>query len=238
MKTEKIKEMLSELKKEKKQSGYDKKTEAKFRIKRNYLIAGLLLLVLVGSSFYWKYSKNLSGQKQVEPSDIIEQYRRQLGDLKEKAKSNNVADLQNYAVALYATGNLDEAEEAYKEQLVIDGSNWVARNNLANVLRDEKKFDEAISYYEQAIKLSPKSINTYINLGSVYQYSLNDVDKALDVYIRGIKANPESADLPVIAALAYEQAGNNEKARENFKKALEIQENNQAAKAGLERIGD
>ena len=236
MKNKKIKEVLTEIKKENKPE--KKESKARFKIKRSHAVFGLLLLVLFGGGAYWKYQKNLSLKKQVQPTDIVEQYRSQLKDLKEKSKSNNATDLQNYAVALYVTGNLNEAEGTYKKQLSVDEDNWVAKNNLANVLRDEKKFDEAIDYYEQAIKLSPKSVNTYINLGSIYQYSLNDMDKALEVYMRGIKANPESADLPVVAALAHEQSGNKEKARENFEKALEIQENNQAAKAGLERIGN
>jgi tetratricopeptide (TPR) repeat protein len=234
MKNEKIKEVLSEVVSE--NESEKKVNKTKFKIERSQVIAGLILLILLGG--VWRYQKNLSLKNQTQPTDIVEQYRSQLKDLKEKAKSNNATDLQNYAVALYVTGDLNEAEGAYKKQLAVDENNWVAKNNLANVLRDEKKFDEAIDYYEQAIKLFPKSVNTYINLGSIYQYSLNDTDKALDVYARGMKANPESADLPVVAALAYDQSGNKEKAKENFKKALEIQENNQAAKDGLERLGN
>lgn len=171
-----------------------------------------------------------------KPVQLVDQYRKQLKELESKAKSGSANDLQNYGIALYATGDLAKAEEIYRKQLSVDGENAVAHNNLANTLRDEKKFEEAAAAYERAIKFSPQAANPYMNLASLYQYSLKDIDKAIKVYERGMESNPKVVDFPNLIGLAYEQKEDSKKAEEFFKKALVIQSDNQTAKAGLERL--
>lgn len=193
-------------------------------------------IVVVGSLTLFFISKYKNKSIETEPVGLIDQYRKDLSELKKKAESGNVNDLQQYGIALYATGDLAKAEEVYKKQAAQDDKNPMVHNNLANALRDQKKFDEAIKEYEKAIELNPQSANTYLNLASVYQYSLNDFDKAMEVYQKAIQSNSKNVDFINMAALAYEQHGDNDKAKEYFQKVLEIESENQAAKAGLERL--
>lgn len=227
---DKMKESRAEFEKNRRESIFSNK-------KRLIVIVAVVLIAALGIGIYKKIQKNkLAKQTQSAPVELADQYRKQLPELKNKANNNTTNDLQNYAVALYATGNLAEAEQVYQKQLGVDNNNSVAHNNLANVLRDEKKFDQASQHYEQALKLSPKYINTYINLGSLYRYSINDMSKAIDTYKRGIETNPESADLNILLGLAYEQSGEKDNAQKSFEKALQLQGESQAAKAGLERL--
>ncbi|KKR11934.1 MAG: Tetratricopeptide repeat domain protein [Candidatus Wolfebacteria bacterium GW2011_GWC2_39_22] len=205
--------------------------------KRQLIILILsLTIVLAGITLFAGRYEKKSNDTEQKPLTLIEQYRNQLPGLEIKAKSGNASDLQQYGIALYATGDLLKAEDVYKKQVTVDNGSLMAHNNLANILRDEKKYEEAISEYEKAIKISPKAINSYVNLASLYQYSLKNMDKAIEVYDRAIEDNPESIDFPNLAALAYEQIGDIENSQLYFKKTLTLQENNQTAKAGLERL--
>lgn len=199
------------------------------------IIGAIVVVVLVAFAFVIIRGKQSKTVEQ-KPLTLIEQYKMQLPELEERAKGGNANDLQAYGVALYATGNLSEAEQAYKKQIQADGGSFMSHNNLANILRDEKKFEEAVAEYEKAISLSPNSANSYINLASLYQYSLNDFDKAIEIYDRAINSNPNIADFPNLAGLAYEQKGDIENAEKYFQKAIALQEDNQTAKAALERL--
>lgn len=183
--------------------------------------------------FVYKHKDKVA---QKEPSGLIDQYRKQLPELKKKSENGSASDLQQYGIALYATGDFAKAEEVYKKQAQQDEKNPMVHNNLANALRDQKKFEEAIAEYQKAIELNPKSTNTYLNLASVYQYSLNDFDKAMEVYKKAIESDSQNVDFLNMAALAWEQHGDTEKAKEYFQKVLQIQDSNQAAKAGMQRI--
>ena len=205
----------------------------------NKLSLILLIVVLTGGLYYWRIEKqptssNINVENQAE--EVIRQYQSQLPDLKNKAESNTSSDLQNYGVALYATRNLDKAEEVYKKQVTVDPDNSVAHNNLGNTLRDLKKFDGSVQEYEEAIRLAPHTISAYANLGSVYQYQQASIDKAIDVYKRGIEANPESVDMYILLALAYEQKQDNTNALKTYDQILKLQSDNQAAKAGIQRL--
>ncbi len=168
---------------------------------------------------------------------ILNQYKNNLPELKKKAEnSTNANDLQNYAVAQYATGDLAGAEKTYRDQIKIDSKNAVVHNNLANALRDQGNFEEAAKEYQEAIKLNPTSATSYINLANMYQYSLNKADEAISVYKDAISQISDSADLYVLLANTYAQKGDKNSAEKYFQKALEIQPDSQAAKAGLERL--
>lgn len=194
------------------------------------------LIIVVGIGLYLKKDKDAANETP-KPSDIISQYQEQLPQLKEKAGNGSSVDLQNYAIAQYATGDVAGAEQTYRKQIEKGGENAMVHNNLANSLRDQKKYDEAVEEYKKAISQSPQTLTYYANLGGLYQYNLKDADRAVEIYLQGIEKNPDYVDLYVLVALVYEQKDDNEKAAEYFEKALELQESNGAAKAGLERMG-
>ncbi|KKP95577.1 MAG: hypothetical protein US25_C0063G0004 [Candidatus Moranbacteria bacterium GW2011_GWE1_36_7] len=219
------------------QSIEEKQAQKKVGIKKYLIIGGVLVIVIVAGIFVWKkQSAEKSSSKEV-PADLIGQYKQDLNDLQKKAEtSGSKEDLQAYAIAQYATGNAMGAIETYTEQIKKDPNSIVAHGGLANALRDQKNFDGAIEQYKKVIEISPTDISAYVNLASVYQYQLKQTDKAIEIYKQAIEKNPKSADLYVLIGLAYEQSSDNGSARTNYEKALEIDENNVAAKAGLERL--
>ncbi len=69
---------------------------------------------------------------------------------------------------LHLAGNLPSAENLYRQALELDGSSAVAHNNLAFLLMQGQRFDEAEKEYLRAIELSPSYATAYTNLGQAY----------------------------------------------------------------------
>lgn len=229
------------LKKEKNETGgIDSVVKNKF-LKNKFVKMVVLLLIIAGIAvavfFAWPKIASKLNKPKPAPSNLIDQYNQDLKDLKNKAnKSGSAEDLQAYGIAQYATGDQVGAIETYTKQIAKDDKNIIAHSGLANALRDQKKFDQAILEYKKVIELAPTDISAYVNLASMYQYQLNQKDKAIETYNQGIEKNPKSTDLLILEALAYEQNSDTANAKKTYEKVLATDENNAAAKAALERL--
>src|SRR6516165_8007009 len=74
---------------------------------------------------------------------------------------------------------LDEAQvNALKSVAEREPSNAKPRIDLANLYFDAERYDDAITWYEAAIKLAPRDVNLSTDLGVCYYYT-NQPDKAL-----------------------------------------------------------
>ena len=167
----------------------------------------------------------------------VENYKKQLPVLAqtvEKNISDPVAH-KNYAVALYATGDVQKAYDQYQAAIKLNGSDPILYNNLGNVARDLSKFDEAITAYQKAISLNSKTINSYVNLANLYIFTLNKVDLGIEVYTNALVKNPGNVDLQVQLAIAYEQQSNFKEALTIYNSILKEHPGNAAAVAGLAR---
>ena len=212
--------------------------------KKGIIFGSIMVLVLIG--FF--LGKNSIVQKSKHGADqpdnqvvsssaaLVEKYKKELPDLKKKADSGNQDDLQNYGMAQSETGDLVGAEATYRKQVDLESGSVTAHNNLANALRYQGKFDDAISEYREVIKMAPHSISSYSNLANLYQYFLGKNEEAIDVYKEAIAQNKDSAEAYVLLANVYESSGDNNSAKEYFQKAHDIQPENSAAVDGLERL--
>src|SRR4051812_18771034 len=77
---------------------------------------------------------------------------------------------------------LDETQvQALKTVAEREASNATPRVQLGNLYFDAEKYDEAIKWYADALKLAPKDVNVSTDLGVAYYYS-NQPDKALQQF--------------------------------------------------------
>ena len=75
---------------------------------------------------------------------------------------------------------LDETQvNALKTVAEKEPANATPRVQLGNLYFDAEKYDDAIKWYGDALKLAPKDVNVSTDLGVSYYYS-NQPDKALD----------------------------------------------------------
>jgi tetratricopeptide (TPR) repeat protein len=88
---------------------------------------------------------------------------------------------------------LDETKvTALKAVAEREATNPKPRVELANLYFDAEKFDDAIKWYEAALKLNPNDVNVSTDLGVSYYYT-NNPDKALAQLDRSLKIDPKHA---------------------------------------------
>src|SRR5262245_27335425 len=88
---------------------------------------------------------------------------------------------------------LDEAKvKAFRAVAEKDPANAESRIQLGNLYFDAERFDQAIEWYGQALKLAPKNVDVSTDLGVSYYYS-NQPDKALAQFDQSLKIDPRHA---------------------------------------------
>ena len=88
---------------------------------------------------------------------------------------------------------LDETQvQALKTVADKEPANASPRAQLGNLYFDAERYDDAIKWYGDALKLSPKDVNVSTDLGVSYYYS-NQPDKALAQFDTSLKLDPKHA---------------------------------------------
>jgi tetratricopeptide (TPR) repeat protein len=113
------------------------------------------------------------------------------------------------------------------------------RIDLGNLYFDAERYDDAIKWYEQAVKLSPKDENLSTDLGVCYYYT-NQPDKALARFDESLKINPKHVktllNVGIVRAFGKQDLAGATKA---WEQVLAIDPNGsegQAAKRALETL--
>jgi tetratricopeptide (TPR) repeat protein len=211
----------------------------KFHIKENLPFFVIILISVVLLVSYFVFFSNAEEGDDEDTKTAIEKYEDELPSLKRSAKNNpdDAQSQRDYAVALYATGNLEDAKEYYEKELTLNEKDAVLRNNLGNVYRDLEEYDSAVDSYKKAIELDPKLVNPYYNLCNLLVYTLDRAEEALEIYTAGIESIPEKEeDFLNSIGLVYEYLKDTSNAISTYEKVLEINPENTNALAGLDRL--
>ena len=151
------------------------------------------------------------------------------------------------APAEQSAGNTAPAARPLDEARVQQLSAAVAKNpsdasatvQLANTYFDAEKYDDAIKWYEQALKLDPRNADASTDLGVSYYYTKRP-DHALDQFERSLKINPNHTktllNKGIVLAFGKQDLDG---AAAAWKKVVEIAPDSregQAAQRGLEGI--
>ncbi len=88
---------------------------------------------------------------------------------------------------------LDEAQvKALTSVAEREPTNPKPRVDLANLYFDAERYDDAIKWYAEAVRLSPNDVNVSTDLGVAYYYT-NQPDKALAQFDHSLKLDPKHA---------------------------------------------
>ena len=88
---------------------------------------------------------------------------------------------------------LDQAQvKAFSSVAEREPTNAVPRVQLGNLFFDAERYDEAIKWYSDALRLSPNEVDVSTDLGVSYYYT-NQPDRALEQFDRSLKINPRHA---------------------------------------------
>lgn len=138
------------------------------------------------------------------------------------------------AVGLHISLRLDEAIAEYKKTLELDPSSRVSRSSLADLYRATGKTEEALSLYNEQLALDPKDRTA--RAGKVISLlELGRTEEANSTLETALADEPRNLALLTGTAYWMTAHGNNEKALELARKAVEIESRYTWAQIALAR---
>jgi tetratricopeptide (TPR) repeat protein len=154
------------------------------------------------------------------------------------ADSNAVLS-NKLGIAYHQMLQLDMARKYYQQAVRLNPKYSEAVNNLGTIYYARKQYRKAISQYNKALKLAPTSASIYSNLGTA-EFSRKKYKEASAAYQKALELDPEvfehrnasgtllqersveeRAKFHYYLAKTYAKAGNNERALQYIRKALE-----------------
>jgi tetratricopeptide (TPR) repeat protein len=135
---------------------------------------------------------------------------------------------------------LDESKvTAFKSVAEREPSNPKPRVELANLYFDAERYDDAIKWYGEALKLTPNDVNVSTDLGVSYYYT-NQADKALDQFSHSLKLDPKHAktllNVGVVKAFGKQDLTGAEEAWQQVVQIAPDSPEGQAAKRALDSL--
>jgi tetratricopeptide (TPR) repeat protein len=135
---------------------------------------------------------------------------------------------------------LDESKvTAFKTMAEREPGNPKPRVELANLYFDSEKYDEAIKWYGDALKLVPNDVNVSTDLGVSYYYT-NQADKALEQFSHSLQIDPKHAktllNVGVVKAFGKQDLAGAEEAWQKVVQLAPDSPEAQAAKRALDSL--
>ena len=157
-----------------------------------------------------------------QPDRAIEEYKQAL-----QLKPGNSLILLNLAQAYQLAGNFSEVEDIYDELMLRNPDSAVYPYNLANLLLQRKRYEEAISFFDLALKKNPHvGKNIYLQYAFANEKNKN-FPEAIDAYKKYMEVNPTDYRGYYNIANIYFRTSKFNEAKDYYLKALEV--NPQAA---------
>ena len=106
---------------------------------------------------------------------------------------------------------------------------------LGLIFYRSKSYELAIEQFQLARKQAPHSLNVWNNLAVAYMDN-GELDKAMSALQHALKLNPRYASAHFHLGQLYDKLGNNDLARECYKKVIEFDKHRELARRAKERI--
>jgi len=116
---------------------------------------------------------------------------------------------------------IDKAAAEYERALKVTPKYAEALNNLGNIRKDQKQYNEAIRCLELSIEIFPDNPNTYNNLGTVFAMKGN-FNKAALYFTKAVRLQPSYIDARQNLGQAYQQQGRLDVAEKEFGEVLQM----------------
>jgi tetratricopeptide (TPR) repeat protein len=128
-------------------------------------------------------------------------------------------------VAFQGAQRWSDAEKAYLEAVKYEPRMFGAYNNLAFMAAERKtRLDDALTWANKAIEISPKTTTLYDTLGWVYR-ARGELDLAVKALERAIADSPQQPNFRYHLGVVYAEQGKKKEAIAALQKALELDKN-------------
>jgi Flp pilus assembly protein TadD len=146
---------------------------------------------------------------------------------------SNVAwnNIGSYADQL---GRFDDAREAYEKSIALkeSGNTWF---NLGQLALRENRAEDAITYFQNAVRVRPSHAPAQQNLGALLM-NRKDYQQALVHLLEAQKLDPSSVATYLNLGITLEKLGNELDARRAYEIALQLDPQNEYAKARIDAL--
>lgn len=118
----------------------------------------------------------------------------------------------------------DEPEKALEHfKKIKEGSEYYINSQIqiGYILESRKKYDEAITVLQNALKIKKDAIELYLMLASVFE-TIEAYDKAMEVIDTGLKQDEKNTALIFRLGVVLDKSGDKEKAIGQMRKILDI----------------
>lgn len=160
--------------------------------------------------------------------------------------SPNADAWNNLGMAYHGSGSIGEAEDAWRQALLLDPEHSDSLDNLGTILKKAGRFQEALELCEAAVANNPHHGPSHHNLAHVLQ-RMGRTSDAIVHYRKAVELDPNESNSRKLLGLALWDEGMREEAIEASRKWLEHDPNDPfaahtyAAMAGVNvppRAGD
>ncbi len=151
----------------------------------------------------------------------------------------------NLSLTLNSLGKYDEAAKHLSEAIKLErdkGDYYAVKTRIANLhketgllYREIKDNKNAAEEFEKALNLMPHFVDIRLLLTETF-IDMEEYDKAEEILIESINIKPAFVGNYIMYGQLYYKKGNINKAREMWKKALELDPNNNTAKVYLKQL--
>jgi len=190
-----------------------------------------------------------------ELSDAIVSYRKVIGIEKNDIVDYKVDAYNNLGIIYLYQQKFEKTIEAYRASIELNPKNEKGYLSIANIYFDKKEYSKALEAVSNVVTINPRNERAYLIIGTISSMNQN-YDKAIKAYKEVLKINPKNKEVENILNLIERELGNDgvseiqsfrnnedyykmgtvlfakkeyEKAIELFKKAIEINPQNDAA---------
>ncbi|HZW39208.1 MAG TPA: tetratricopeptide repeat protein [Ignavibacteriaceae bacterium] len=131
--------------------------------------------------------------------------------------------------------NVQQDLTAMEQQYKSNPENHAILLSIANMAHDAKLYPKAIDNYKKYIEKEPEDVDAIVDLGICY-YETGNLNLAIQTMEQGAKVNPRHQKAHFNLGIINLQAGNTEKAKEWFRKAVDIAPNTETGQNALQQL--
>ena len=113
-------------------------------------------------------------------------------------------------------------EESFARASALDRDDPFARNNLGSVLMQQGRLEEAIGFYQDAIRRYPDYHKAYSNLGAAWARK-GDTQKAVPLYTKALSLNPRDSATHLNLGIALARLGQTTRAAIHLRQFLTLE---------------
>jgi protein O-GlcNAc transferase len=111
------------------------------------------------------------------------------------------------------------ASSLFKATLAVTTGLSAPFNNLAIIYKQQGNYSDAISCYNEVLRIDPLAADALVNRGNTYK-EIGRVTEAIQDYMHAINFRPTMAEAHANLASAYKDSGHVEAAITSYKQAL------------------